>query len=146
MPLDMNTLTALKRSSLGLDLYLWLVYRTFPLRAPQRLTWRQIYRQFGVDLSKASDKETIKFFRRRALPRVEEDQAGLGRERRRRGSRWGPTCAAGALGQRVRIAAELRLGEGRLDKPPPGRMPALLTARNPGNPRPCTPVPVQSRG
>ena len=34
VPLDMNTLTALKRSSLGLDLYLWLVYRTFPLRAP----------------------------------------------------------------------------------------------------------------
>ena len=30
VPLDMNTLTALKRSSLGLDLYLWLVYRTFP--------------------------------------------------------------------------------------------------------------------
>ena len=29
MPLDMNTLTALKRSSLGLDLYLWLTYRTF---------------------------------------------------------------------------------------------------------------------
>ena len=37
VPLDMNTLTALKRSSLGLDLYLWLVYRTFPLRAPLRL-------------------------------------------------------------------------------------------------------------
>ena len=44
----MNTLTALKRSSLGLDLYLWLIYRTFPLRAPQRITWRQVYRQFGV--------------------------------------------------------------------------------------------------
>ena len=33
VPLDMNTLTALKRSSLGLDLYLWLTYRTFALRA-----------------------------------------------------------------------------------------------------------------
>ena len=40
VPIDMNTLTALKRSSLGLDLYLWLVYRTFTLRAPLRLTWR----------------------------------------------------------------------------------------------------------
>ena len=29
MPIDMNTLTALKRCSLGLDLYMWLVYRTF---------------------------------------------------------------------------------------------------------------------
>ena len=67
VPIDMNTLTALKRCSLGLDLYLWLVYRTFGLRAPLRLTWRHLYRQFGVDLSKASDKETIKFFRRRTL-------------------------------------------------------------------------------
>ena len=31
VPIDMNTLTALKRCALGLDLYLWLVYRTFPL-------------------------------------------------------------------------------------------------------------------
>ena len=44
VPIDMNTLQALKRSSLGLDLYLWLVYRTFPLRAPLRLTWRLLYR------------------------------------------------------------------------------------------------------
>ena len=34
VPRDMNTLTALKRCSLGLDLYLWLVYRTFALGAP----------------------------------------------------------------------------------------------------------------
>ena len=38
VPLDMNTLTALKRCALGLDLYLWLTYRTFTLRAPLRLT------------------------------------------------------------------------------------------------------------
>ena len=31
VPLDMNILKALKRSSLGLDLYLWLVYRTLAL-------------------------------------------------------------------------------------------------------------------
>ena len=67
VPLDMNTLTALKRSTLGLDLYLWLVYRTFPLRAPQRLTWRQIYRQFGVDPANASDKQTVQNFRREVL-------------------------------------------------------------------------------
>ena len=54
VPLDMHTLTALKRSSLGLDLYLWLVYRTFSLRAPQRLTWQQMYRQFGAHPSKPS--------------------------------------------------------------------------------------------
>ena len=54
VPLDMNTLTALKRSSLGLDLYLWLVYRTFALRAPKRLTWRLLYSQFGAHPANAS--------------------------------------------------------------------------------------------
>ena len=63
----MNTLTALKRSSLGLDLYLWLVYRTFPLRAPQRITWRQVYRQFGVAPAKASEKRTVRNFRSEVL-------------------------------------------------------------------------------
>ena len=67
VPLNMNTLTALKRSSLGLDLYLWLVYRTFPLRAPQRITWRQVYRQFGVEPNRASDKVTVQAFRRKVL-------------------------------------------------------------------------------
>ena len=67
VPLDMNTLTALKRCSLGLDLYLWLTYRTFTLRAPLRLTWRQVYRQFGLHPSKASDKRTVLNFRRKAL-------------------------------------------------------------------------------
>ena len=67
MPIDLNTLTALKRSSLGLDLYLWLVYRTFPLRAPQRITWRQVYRQFGVDPARASDRVTVRNFQRKVL-------------------------------------------------------------------------------
>ena len=67
VPLDMNTLTALKRSALGLDLYLWLVYRTFPLRAPQRITWRQVYRQFGVDPARASDRVTVRNFQREVL-------------------------------------------------------------------------------
>ena len=67
VPIDMNTLTALKRCSLGLDLYLWLTYRTFALRAPLRLTWRHLYRQFGVDPSKASDKFTVRDFRQNVL-------------------------------------------------------------------------------
>ncbi len=44
VPLDMNTLKALKRSPLGLDLYMWLVYRTFSLDAPLRLSWPMLYR------------------------------------------------------------------------------------------------------
>ena len=67
VPLDLTTLKALKRSPLGLDLYLWLVYRTFPLRAPLRLSWRQVYRQFGVDPAKASDNVTIQDFRSKVL-------------------------------------------------------------------------------
>ena len=67
LPLDMTTLTALKRSTLGLDLYLWLVYRTFALRAPLRLSWQQVYGQFGVAPAKASDKNTVQMFRRDAL-------------------------------------------------------------------------------
>ena len=67
VPIDMNTLAALKRSSLGLDLYLWLVYRTFPIRAPQRITWRQVYRQFGLHPDKASDKKTVQAFRYKVL-------------------------------------------------------------------------------
>ena len=51
IPLDMNTLTALKRSPLGLDLYLWLVYRTFSLHNSLGLPWPHLYRQFGVDPS-----------------------------------------------------------------------------------------------
>ena len=63
VPLDMNTLTALKRCSLGLDLYLWLAYRTFTLRAPLRLTWKQVYRQFGAHPNKAEDNRTVQAFR-----------------------------------------------------------------------------------
>ena len=48
IPIDLHTLKALKRSPLGLDLYFWLVYRTFTLRQPLTLSWRQIYRQFGA--------------------------------------------------------------------------------------------------
>ena len=67
VPIDMNILTALKRCSLVLDLYLWLTYRTFSLHSPLRLSWRQLYSQFGSDPAKASDKRIVKIFRRQAL-------------------------------------------------------------------------------
>ena len=63
VPLDMNTLTALKRSPLGLDLYMWAVYRTFSLKRPMRLSWPQLYRQFGVDPARADDQRTVDAFR-----------------------------------------------------------------------------------
>ena len=67
VPIDMNTLQALKRCSLGLDLYLWLTYRTFALKRPQRFSWQQVYRQFGVHPSKASSKNIVQMFRRKVL-------------------------------------------------------------------------------
>ena len=67
VPFNMNTLNALKRSPLGLDLYLWLVYRTFALRAPKRLTWRHLYCQFGAHPAKATDRVTVRNFQRKAM-------------------------------------------------------------------------------
>ena len=67
VPIDMNTLAALKRCSLGLDLYLWLVYRTFALRAPLRLTWQQLYCQFGPTPNSAATHDAVQNFRRRIL-------------------------------------------------------------------------------
>ena len=67
VPIDMNTLTALKRSPLGLDLYLWLTYRMFTLKRPLRLTWKQVYCQFGADPAKASDNQTVQNFRYKVL-------------------------------------------------------------------------------
>ena len=63
VPLNLNALNALKRSTLGLDLYLWLTYRVFTLQRPLRLSWRALYRQFGTDPAKASDKRTVDAFR-----------------------------------------------------------------------------------
>ena len=63
VPLDMNILKALRRSSLGIDLYLWVTYRTFSLQRPLRLSWRQLYRQFGADPAKENDKFIVNAFR-----------------------------------------------------------------------------------
>ena len=67
VPLDLNILKALKRSSLGIDFYLWLTYRAFTLKRPLRLSWRQLYRQFGVDPAMAEDKRTADDFRKDGL-------------------------------------------------------------------------------
>ena len=67
VPMDMNILRSLKRSSLGLDLYQWLTYRTFSLQSSLRLSWRQLYRQFGADPAKARNKLTVNDFRKDSL-------------------------------------------------------------------------------
>ena len=80
VPLNMNALAALKRSALGLDFYLWLVYRTFALRAPLRLSWPSLYRQFGVDPDKANNTRTVDDFRTdslRELKKIKTRLAGV---------------------------------------------------------------------
>ena len=62
VPLDMHILRAIKRSALGIDIYLWLTYRMFTLKEPKRLTWPQLYRQFGANPGK-TDKRTVDNFR-----------------------------------------------------------------------------------
>ena len=44
-----------------------VAYRTFALTRPLRLSWRQVYRQFGVNPAKANDKNTVQMFRRNIL-------------------------------------------------------------------------------
>ena len=70
----MNILKALKRSSLGIDFYLWLTYRTFTLKRPLRLSWARLYRQFGVDPAKAVDKRTAGDFRKDCLRELKKIQ------------------------------------------------------------------------
>ena len=67
VPLDMNILKALTRSPIGLDLYVWLNYRTFGLDQPCQLTWPQLYLQFGADPANADDKNIVQDFRTKAI-------------------------------------------------------------------------------
>ena len=66
VPIDLHILKAVKRSPLGLDL-LWLTYRTFALKSTLQLSWRQLYRQFGADPAKATEKYTVRDFRADSL-------------------------------------------------------------------------------
>lgn len=68
VPLDMNILKTLRRSSLGLDLYMWLSYKTYSLyskkQKPEKLAWQRLYMQFGADPSKVDDKDIVNDFRK----------------------------------------------------------------------------------
>ena len=74
VPLDLNVLKALKRSSLGIDFYLWLTYRSFALKRPLRLSWVRLYRQFGMDPAQSRDKRTVDYFRTDCLRELKKIQ------------------------------------------------------------------------
>jgi hypothetical protein len=71
VPLDINILKTMRRSSLGLDLYMWLAYKTYALyikgKPPERLSWKLLYAQFGVDPEKADNKGVVNDFRKDVL-------------------------------------------------------------------------------
>ena len=73
----MNILKAMKRSSLGLDLYLWLTYRTFALKRPLRLSWARLYRQFGADPAQEDHKLTVNDFRKDCLRELKKIKISL---------------------------------------------------------------------
>ena len=78
VPLDMNTLAALKRSALGLDFYLWLVYRTFALRAPLRLSWPTLYKYIRIDLQevRALRSDATRLIHQRLCGWIDPGQGG----------------------------------------------------------------------
>ena len=75
IPLNLHILKALRRSSIGLDLYQWINYRTFGLQRPVQLTWRQLYRQFGVDPANANDRYVVRNFRTKCLRELHKIKA-----------------------------------------------------------------------
>ena len=74
VPLDIHILKALKRSSLGLDLYMWLVYRTFALNREVQISWRQLYWQFGANPVQSDDKFVVRNFRTECLRELRKIQ------------------------------------------------------------------------
>ena len=78
VPVDMNTLRALKRSSLGLDIYYWVTYRLFGLTEPVKLSWVALNRQFAK--SPRCDPNALSWFRRdflRELRKIRTAWAGF---------------------------------------------------------------------
>lgn len=67
VPIDMQILKAIRRSTLGLDIYLWLSYKTYSLYTksakPKTLLWPLLYRQFAANPSLSADQNVVNAFR-----------------------------------------------------------------------------------
>ena len=50
-------------------------YRAFSLKRPLRLSWKQLYRQFGVDPDNGVDKRTVDYFRTHCLRELKKIKA-----------------------------------------------------------------------
>src|SRR5215470_13817587 len=61
IPLDMRTIQALKSSSMALDLYAWLAYRSHRVnqaKKPAFISWKQVYQQFGASYNNLDNFRT----------------------------------------------------------------------------------------
>lgn len=83
VPVDMRALTALKRSPMALDAYIWLTYRYSYLTQATAIPWGTLAAQFGADYSRERDfKAAFKDELHKVLTvypeaRVEESNSGL---------------------------------------------------------------------
>lgn len=48
VPLDLRVLAGLKNSPLGLDLYMFIAWRTFKINEPVHLSWESLHQQLGT--------------------------------------------------------------------------------------------------
>lgn len=55
VPIDMRALSALKGSSMALDIYAWLTYRMSYLKQPTEIQWELLAAQFGADYAEIRD-------------------------------------------------------------------------------------------
>ena len=128
IPLDLNILKSLKRSPLGLDLYLWL---TLPdvvgLKRPLRLTWPQLYRQFGPDPSRAGETRTVDYFRTKCLRELKKIKTALA-------GPWLWDCQGGARPLAVQAAyfAGTTAPRGLAGRGPSGRRKGRSCRHRPG--------------
>ncbi len=51
VPLDLRVLAGLKNSPLGLDLYMFIAWRTFKINEPVYLSWESLHQQLGTQQS-----------------------------------------------------------------------------------------------
>lgn len=82
VPINMNALSALKSSSLALDIYLWLTYRMSYLKYEVEIPWELLALQFGSDYSELKDfKKNFLWQLRKVLTiydvRVTKSEGGL---------------------------------------------------------------------
>jgi hypothetical protein len=86
IPLDMRTLQALKSSSMALDLYAWLAYRSHRVnqaKKPAFISWQQMHQQFGASYNDLRNfRRNVKAALRKVLVvyhhlKVEEVRGGI---------------------------------------------------------------------